>query len=216
MLGEAGSGVLVTRPLEIASTVRRVELADGFETKIRLGAATASGRVTIDDNLLDNLEVATDDEMLHVELNGRVRRATLKLEIALPALTTLEVSGASSVEVQGTLSDRAEIVVAGASRVGVQAVDLKRLDLDVSGASRLEAGGVAREIRADASGASELDLARVEAEEVVLTASGASTVDVAVSELLDVEASGASTVRYRGDSARVLVDASGASTVERA
>jgi hypothetical protein len=214
-LGEEGSGVLVTRSIDVGADIRAVEVGDAFLATISVGAAAPSASTTIDDNLVDHLAIEVDDDVLRVELSGRVRNATLGLEVALPALTSLEASGASRVEVEGGLDGEVEIGASGASTVHVDAVELEAFRLDVSGASRVETDGTAASIEADVSGASELDFAGVEAEVVVVNVSGASTVDVTVTEQLDAEASGASTVRYRGDP-DVRVDASGSSSVERA
>ena len=215
LIGEEGSGVLVTRSVDVGAGVRAVEVGDSFVATISVGAATPSASVTIDDNLVDHLVIEVDDEVLRVELSGRVRDATLGLEVALPALLVLEASGGSRVQVEGGLDGEIEIGASGASIVHVDAVELDEFRLDVSGASRVETGGTAASIEADVSGASELDLAGVEAEVVVVDVSGASTVDVTVEDQLEANASGASTVRYRGDP-DVRVDASGSSSVERA
>jgi putative autotransporter adhesin-like protein len=191
-------------------------VGDGFEATILVEGGAPSGRVTIDANLLDHLVIEVDDGSLSVDLDGRVRNATLQLEVRLQALTQLEAGGASHVDVAGKLVGDVAVDASGASRAVIQAVELDSLALDVSGASRLEASGAATEISADVSGASEVDLAGVEASEVVVDASGASTPHVTVSELLDAVASGASTITYRGEPDRVLVDSSGASSVERA
>lgn len=216
LLGEEGSGVLATRSIEIGPGVEQVQIGSAFETTILIGTGRPSGSVTIDDNLVDHLVVEVDEESLRVELDGGVRGATLRLEVTLPALTHLGAGGASQVEVAGMLQGDATVEVSGASTAQIGSVDVGSLGLDVSGASRLIASGAAGEVTADVSGASEIDLSGVEAVEVTVEASGASTVHVTVEDVLDAVASGASTVTYRGEPDRVLVDSSGASSVERA
>jgi hypothetical protein len=214
-LGEEGSGVIVTRSIDVGAEIRAVEVGDSFLATISVGRATPSASVTIDDNLVDHLAIEVEDEVLRVELSGRVRDATLGLDVALLALTSLEASGASRVQVEGGLDGEVEIGASGASTVHVDAVELEAFRLDVSGASRVETGGTAVSIEADVSGASELHLAGVEAEVVAVDVSGASTVDITVTEQLEANASGASTVRYRGDP-DVRVESTGSSSVERA
>ena len=73
LLGEEGSGVIVTRQLRITDDVDRVEIGDAFRTAIRVEAATPSGTVRIDDNLIDRLRVSIDGDTLSIDLDGRVR-----------------------------------------------------------------------------------------------------------------------------------------------
>jgi hypothetical protein len=58
VLGEAGSGVVVTRQLRIMDDIDLVEIGDAFRATIRVDAAASSGSVRIDDDLVDRLRVA--------------------------------------------------------------------------------------------------------------------------------------------------------------
>lgn len=214
--GEEGSGTLVTRRIEVPATVRALEVGDAFETTVNIASGAPDASFTIDDNLVDHVVTEIDDDVLQVELSGRVRGATLRLHVSMPDLDRLQVSGAVRVEVNGTIREEVEIEASGATNVVLDAVELDRFEVVVSGASSLDAAGSAEEIDAEVSGASEADLAAVEAQTVTVNVSGASHVEVDVREELEANASGASEVRYRGDPDRVRIDASGSSSVERA
>lgn len=217
LFGEAGSGVPGTRTVDVGAEIRRIEIGDGFEAEIRVGTnVSREATVTIDDNLLGFLRVSQDGDTLRVDLDGRVRDATLRATIGVTALGSLSADGASRVTVRGSLTGDVRLQVSGASTIQGVTLDADTLEADVGGASALEASGTAQRIEADVSGASELDLSELEADTARIDASGASSVDVWVRDELDATASGASTVVYRGEPSDIRIDSSGSSTVERA
>ena len=215
LLGEEGSGVLVTRTFEVAREITHVEIEDSFVAEVSVGTAP-SAAITIDDNLVSMLRVTQDGDTLVLDLDGRVRDATLQANIVVSGLAAVAASGASQVSVRGTMSADVVLVASGSSVIEGAVLDAETLEIDLSGASRIEASGAATRIQAQASGASELLLADVETDEASVEASGASSVEVWVNDELDARASGASSIAYRGDPPRVIVDSSGSSSVERA
>jgi Putative auto-transporter adhesin, head GIN domain len=217
VFGEEGSGVLVTRRIRVPAGIERVEIADAFRTTIHVGRSASSGEVTIDDNLVDRLRVDVDGDTLSIDLDGQVRDATLRADIDVLHLRELGLSGASRARVDGPLSDDLTVEASGASEVDVGSVELDELVVGASGASNVSIEeGSAEYVRAEASGASRLALIGLEGEEVQVEVSGASEAEVTALDRLEATASGASTVRYRGDPDRVLSDESGASSVEPA
>jgi hypothetical protein len=216
LVGEEGSGVLVTRRIQVPAGIERLEIGDAFRATIRVGTAAPSGRITMDDNLLDRLHVEVDGDTLAIDIEGSVRSATLRADIGVIRLRQVDVSGATSAAVDGPVTDDLRVGASGASEVEIGSVELDELFLDVSGASRVSIDGTVGDIRADVSGASNIALFGLEADEAHVDVSGASEAELTVSDRLEAEASGASSVRYRGEPDRVISDESGASSVEPA
>lgn len=214
LLGEAGSGVLVTRQIRVPGQTSRIDIGDAFDAVIRTGRPSPSAAVTIDDNLVDRLRIDVDGDRLSIDLDGQVRDATLRLEIELVGLREVDLSGASRARIEGTLMDDVTVGASGASRIEVGAVELDELVADVSGASEVRIEGTSQHVRAEVSGASTLSLADLETEEAELDVSGASSAEITVLGRLEAAASGASSVRYGGDPERVISDVSDASSVE--
>jgi formylmethanofuran dehydrogenase subunit C len=215
-LGEEGSGVLVTRRIQVPAGIERVEIGDAFRSTIRVGTAAPSGEITIDDNLLDRLRVEVDGDTIRIDLDGRVRDATLRADIGLIGLRRIGVSGASQLRVEGQVTGDLTIEASDASEIEVGSVDLDELVLNVSGASQVSIEGAAGHLRADVSGASRIALFGVEADEAEVDVSGESDAELTVLDRLEGRASGASSVRYRGEPDRVISDESSASSVEPA
>ena len=93
--GLTGSGNPVTEEYDFTG-FSEIELGHAFEATITPGDTYAVS-VTVDDNLLEHLVVEQDGARLRIglEQDQLVTRATLRAEITLPALTLLDVSGAT-------------------------------------------------------------------------------------------------------------------------
>jgi len=212
-VGLVGSGNLVTEEYDFTD-FSEIELSHAFEATITPGDAYAVS-ITVDDNVVEHLLVEQDGARLRIGLqqDQLLTRATLRAEITLPALTRLEVSGASQAQLNGFSSEAAFTGHAsGASRIHGD-LTAGNLDLEASGASTISLAGTAGNARADASGASTIDLEEMSVQDAVANASGASNVTVNLSGRLDADASGASNVYYLGEPTLGNIDTSGNSDV---
>jgi hypothetical protein len=127
----------------------------------------------------------------------------------------LEVSGASTVKFDAGISGaRMNIQIDGASnfRTSLSAEDVK---FNLSGASQADIIGKSSGLTVEASGASEFKGFGLETENCKAEASGASTVNITVSQKLNAQASGASSIGYKGDAVITNLDVSGASNVKK-
>ncbi len=210
-----GSGNTVTNEYEYDGFTR-VEVSSAFQVE-NVQAESYSVSVTVDDNVLEHLEVSMSGDTLRIGLKPLVRlgfgNVTLKARIALPTLEGVNLSGATTTDVSGFSSEAAlDVDVSGAStlRGDINAGDVR---MDVSGASTVRLDGRAADLDVVASGASTVDLEDFAAADVRVEASGASRAVVNVNGRLDAEASGASSVRYVGEPTSVNSDASGASSI---
>ena len=148
---------------------------------------------------------ATDSEIHWVSIP--------EARVTMPELTGLDLSGASRTTLAGFNSDGSlESEVSGASTLRGDLI-CGDASFSVSGASKVNLNGSAQDLKVEASGASTADLSSFASQNTVVNASGASKVIVNTSGTLDAEASGASTVRYTGDPAKVRENSFGASTV---
>lgn len=191
----AGSGTpgQETRPV---AGFDAIDISGPFRVSVTVGPP-ATLELRGDDNVVPKIEAEVRDSTLHLSLPGRiVTKLPLEAIITLPALVDLDASGAATVTADGLAGEHLEVGAAGATRVALTG-RVDAIDIGAAGASSVEAQGLP------------VTRARVDA-------SGASTVEVAASESLDADASGASTIRYHGSPADLRRDASGASTIEPA
>jgi hypothetical protein len=212
-----GSGRAITEEYDF-SGFTRVNVGSAFEVDVNQGDNYAVA-VTVDDNIVQYLDVRLDGDTLRIGLKPTIRfgfrNTVLRAEVTMPELEGLDVSGATRTRVNGFSSDKmVEIEVSGASQLTGD-VSSSEMNIEASGASRVELNGETGRLDARASGASTLRLQDLSSTDTRVNASGASTIVVNPSGRLTGDASGASTVRYSGSPASVQVDTSGASSVRQ-
>ena len=208
------SGPLVTKDYDL-SNFSAVAAGSAFEVEI-VRSDSYGVSVTVNESLVESLEVSVSGKTLNIALKpsiGLTGAATMKAQVTMPELTGLDLSGASRTTLAGFKSDNpltTEVSGASTLRGDLTCGDAS---FNVSGASKVNLNGSAQDLKVEASGASTVDLSNFASQDTVVDASGASKVVVAASGSLDVEASGASTVRYTGEPAKLKTNTSGASTV---
>jgi hypothetical protein len=213
----SGSGRTTTRDFDL-SGFTRVNISSAFQTEINRGDGYAVS-VTVDDNVVEHLDVRVDGDTLRIGLKPRVGlgfgNVTLRATVTMPDLEGLNLSGASRANVAAFSSTkRVDVGVSGASRVNANLTS-GEMRVEASGASTVEISGATGPLEAEASGASSVRLGNLTAQDAQVKASGASNITVNVSGRLTGDASGASNVRYTGNPTSVMVDTSGASNVTK-
>ena len=209
-----GSGNEVTLTPNV-SDFNSLDISHTFEVNI-IQSQTYSLVIEIDDNFEQYLIV--DDSggtlVLGLEEGRSYTNVTLRAQISMPELRSLELSGASKTEfTQFASSDPFDLRVSGASeaRGDIEAGDVT---IKVSGASDVRLEGEGRELLLEVSGASQANLEEFTVEDATLELSGASEVTVSVDGILNVSASGASDVTYLGNPALGDIETSGASSIQ--
>ena len=209
-----GSGVLVTRTFDLEG-FDQVSVSNTFNVEVTR-SDTFTVEVTADDNVLERVEVRVRGSTLELQLESglSLRNATLEAVITMPELVSVEASGASRARFEGFgATARFDARASGASSIRGD-IETDDLSADVSGASTVELAGSAATAELEASGASGLELRALEVAVADVRLSGASRADLTVTDELDIDASGASRVSYRGDPGIGRIDLSGGSSVD--
>jgi len=227
-----GSGNLDTQEMDF-SGFTRVEVGHAFEVEI-VQSASYSVSITADDNLFEYIEVSKKGETLKIGLkSGEYRNVTLEAEITMPDLYeldlsgavrgtaqgfssshdfTLDLSGASSLDMRDMSAGNIDFDISGASSVTGD-IGAGDADFDVSGASTVQLQGSAGDIVIEASGASHVDLAGFVVSNADVNLSGASQATVNLDGILDADLSGASNLSYIGEPTMGDIHTSGGSTI---
>jgi len=90
------------------------------------------------------------------------------------------------------------------------------LNIELSGASKAQLSGMAIDAKIECNGASDLNAYGLSIDKANLDASGASSIYFTVMKEMRVEASGASSIRYKGTAVVTNIKTSGASSVSKA
>lgn len=145
---------------------------------------------------------------------GKNDNKSVKIYLTVPALSDIDVSGASKLVGKNTFkSNSLHLDLSGASHVEM-ALDVQKLDVDESGASSASLTGKASHQDVDLSGASSYKSFDLNSEHADIDASGASSARLTVQQELVAEASGASSIKYKGSPRMRNVEASGSSSVK--
>jgi hypothetical protein len=186
-------------------------LSQGSEETVAVSARDIKWR--------DRIITEVVDGILIIRLNGKgwaVGNNKLKAYVSFTTLDLVSASGASNVYVDGVIAgDKLSLHFSGASDFK-GAVKVNNLDIDQSGASDAHITGiVSGQTTIRSSGASDVKGYDLVTQDCTAHASGASDIQVTVNKGLSADASGASSIYYKGEAVIRESHSSGASNVTR-
>ena len=214
-----------------------VDVGSALDLEITQGESY-SVTITAGKNIFDHIHVSQSGDILKISITGWSfnwwwGRSTPRVNITMPVLNYLELSGASSGTVTGFKSgENFSTEISGASDLDVDmetgyftakisgASNIKgRLtaagsDIEMSGASDINLTGSGGDIKIDGSGASSAALMYYKVDNASVDFSGASSGSLDIGGKLDVKLSGASHLKYTGNPTMGEIDISDASDLE--
>jgi hypothetical protein len=212
-----GTGNVVTKSRDF-SNFTGVSIGGALSLYVKQDSAY-SVKVEVDDNLQQYIEISQSNGILHIgrrsNTNLDATGGRIRIYVSAPEFKFLEVSGASSITGENTLtsSSGTEIQLSGASN-GQLELKAPVVKADVSGASEITLRGETKDLSVDGSGASQIKGFDLLSETTTVEVSGASTAEVFGSVKINATASGASNVRCKGKG-EISKDESGASNVRK-
>jgi hypothetical protein len=214
-----GSGTLV-RSVYPAAGFSGIQVSNSFVVRVVPDNAS-SVTITCDDNLNRYLVVenhAPGTLRLGLVPGYSYFGITLIAEVHVPMVTTIDASGASTVNLDSGFSspNGLTVVLSGASQCGIANVACGEAGFELSGASLVTCSGSAASITLHASGASRANVLNCTGTRASVNLSGASEawVDVGTGPV-DLTASGGSTFYYGGSPLLNAPNISGGSRMVR-
>jgi ElaB/YqjD/DUF883 family membrane-anchored ribosome-binding protein len=228
------TGSVVTKKMDMTDFTN-VEVGHAFKVDITR-SDSYSVNITASENLFDCMDVTKSGSTLKISLKPLrfQARPTLEARITMPSLSKLRLAGATRGKVRGFSSqENFDLMLSGGSTLDI---DMETGDtrFEISGASRLcgniKAGdaefvlsgasqaalkGSADKVVLSAWGASKLDLADFALHDTAVHLKGASQAAVNVNGRLDLDLSGCSRLKYKGNPTIHEVSVSGASTISQ-
>ncbi len=211
---EDGNGHVVKQERDV-SPFRAIRIGGSFEVSLIQGDRE-SLVVEADENLMEFITAEVSGHTLIVSSEKNLRNYDrLRLFITFRELDLIDVSGAVNLygDEKLTLDDLA-LEASGASEVNLD-LEASSLSVESSGASHISLAGRCREASLESSGASGLKAADLETEKFTLSISGAGEASVFVTNTLDVNVSGASHIKYKGNPPNIKKATSGASSLSK-
>jgi len=197
LFGEVvGSRNLVTKE-EQFSDFMVVDAGSGFNVEISK-ASSYSVIVTADDNVMEYIEVSRSGDALKVGVNWgtSLRSATLKIQITMPAIKRIELSGGAQGKIEDFSSSNA-------------------FSVELSGGSQLTGEGSAGELSVDASGGTQLHFADYSVQDANIELSGGSQATIYLDGTLDADLSGGSQLYYYGNANLGEIETSSGSQIHK-
>lgn len=184
-------------------------ISQGVETALAVSASQESFKAEI--------KTEVKDGILNIFWTGDSRWNNKSknpiVYLSFKEIQSIEVSGASSVNVMGVLAlKKFNIALSGASKFSAT-LKTPILMMDLSGSSKANLLGNVNQLNIECSGASDINGYDLIAETADVKASGASDIMLSVVHELNAEASGASHIYYKGKPMVTHVIASGVSKI---
>ena len=200
------------------SDYHSLDVSTAFTVYVTFSDTDELIEIEANDNLHQYIEVRKDNGTLKIGLEDNVRirgNSTLNAYITTRSISGFEASGASKIIVENPVNeDDVHIYLSGASSF-LGEINCNRFYADLSGASNINVSGNANDLDLEASGASVFRDYGLNVEKLNGELSGASNAFLTVEDEIDIEASGASNLHYKGDATIIRKDVSGASTVKK-
>jgi hypothetical protein len=187
-----GSGVEASQAREVPA-FRRVHISGSADLRAEVGGAQTL-RVSCDDNLLQHVKTEVRGDTLHIgmEPGSYSFRRDLRVELSVPALDGISISGSGNASVVG---------LSGAV-----------FEVAISGSGDVHALGTVERLTASVSGSGDMDFTGLHARAAQVQISGSGDIAVDASEELTVQISGSGDVRYVGNP-RIQSQISGSGSV---
>ncbi len=193
-----------------------LKVSDAFTIYVTFSDTEESVRIEANDNLQDKIIVKREGDALAIGLKKytSVRgNATMNAYIVTKDISTFDISGASRLTLENEwLVTDGRIELSGASNFTGE-VNSERLYLDMAGASHLDLFGNTASFNAKLSGSSGIRDYDLKVESLKIELTGASEAFLNVNETIDVTASGASFLNYKGNAKVNTINLSGASEI---
>ncbi len=179
-----------------------LKVSDAFNVYVTFSETEESVRIEANDNLHDKIIVKREGNTLVIKLDKftSVRgNATLNAYIVTNDISTFDIRGASRLilENKWTVSD-GRIDLSGSSDFTGE-VNAERLYLDTTGASSLDLFGSTNWLNGKLKGSSSIHDYDLSVDNLKIELSGASEAFLEVNETIDITASGASVLSYKGN-----------------
>ena len=192
-----------------------IYISQGNEDAVAISASKAEYKAKIITKVENGVLIIRFDEDKNFWKGWNGDKQKLTAYISIKKIDRLDVSGACDVFFEdGISSEDLNVELSGASDIKGK-IDAKKLSFDISGASDATISGNAAELSVEASGASDFKGYELVTNYCTAEASGASSVNITVNKELNARASGASSVRFKGEGLIRDIKTSGSSNVTR-
>jgi hypothetical protein len=154
-------------------------------------------------NILDKIVTSVSGSHLKIthKNNVIIKSSSVTVNISMPAVSYINVSGSGSVRLQSQLlADNLEMNVSGSGSIHMPTLTAANINSNISGSGKIQvAGGTAASLDSRISGSGDLEMLNVQTGHVNTITSGSGTTKVYAVNSLFAKISGSGDVYYRGN-----------------
>ncbi|MFM2146480.1 MAG: hypothetical protein RL732_1316 [Bacteroidota bacterium] len=207
---------------QLKGSFHAIHISNAFDCYLSQGNEEAVAVSAASDDIREYIRTTVENGILTVKFLEPEKfwkytgAKKLKVYISFKQLDELVVSGACDVFFKETLRAKELLIKLSGSSDLRAAIEAEKLNFQLSGASDVAiTSGSADDLIIDANGASDFNAFALKVNTCTAEVSGASTVHVTVNKELNVKASGASSVQFKGEGRINQLKTTGASKVNR-
>jgi hypothetical protein len=206
-------------PRTLNGSFTTIKVSGGIDLYLSQAETESAAVSAAEPQYRDNIKTEVENGILRIYYDGNKvlnwKNKYLKVYVSFRKLEKLIASGASAVQVTGAIESPSLVLnCSGASTVKT-VIKTDELKIDLSGASDAKLSGSAATVIIESSGASDVKAYELFADVCSAKASGASSIKITVNKEINVHASGASSIQFKGDAVIKDIHSSGASSVSR-
>lgn len=175
---------------------------------------TVSLKVETTEKQFENVSVRQEEKSLYLKTKGNYKDDII-FYLSAPSIKEIEISGASSFKTNNLIkSDSLQLTLSGASYFKGD-VNVDFINLHLSGASDVKLSGKTNNCFVNVSGASSLKSYSLTAKQAEIFTSGASSVKMFVTDKVKATATGASSIKLKGNALDIKAEATAGSSVSK-
>lgn len=207
-----GNGNIVTEE-RMAGSFEKLEISGGINAIITQGE-TESIKVVADENLMEYIKTEITDGTLNIYSDAIILHARSKdVHLVFKQLNEIDISSAG--DVKGTNRVKADHLDIDLSSAGDLTLDVEAsvINCNISSAGDARLSGNTDELHADLSSAGDLNALDLVARIAHVNSSSAGNASIYATEEVDLHASSAGNIYYKGDPEKVNVHKSSAGSI---
>lgn len=196
--GVKGNGEVVEESRDITEDFTAITASEGLDVYVTQGEDFKI-RVAADENVIDLIGTDIRDGKLKIHEIENIGRATKKIYVSLPEITSLEANSGADLVGEGLIeADRIHLDASSGAELRLELV-ADQIEADCSSGADMRLGGRTNLLYANASSGADIKALDLEAKVCRADASSGADIKVNVQDELTADASSGADIGYSGD-----------------
>ncbi|KPM30262.1 Hypothetical protein I595_3672 [Croceitalea dokdonensis DOKDO 023] len=196
--GTMGNGEIVEESREISQEFTEIRASEGIDVFVTQGRQF-SINIEADENIIDLIGTDIEDGSLKIHAIENIGRATKKVFVSLPEITSLKSSSGANLMAKNTIkADKIALDASSGSGIELEVV-ANEIEADASSGADIKVSGKTEMFYADASSGSDIKAKELKSTKCDANASSGADIAVDVTESLVANASSGADISYSGD-----------------